>query len=170
MPLVWGDLGGVRQDARVLCVPAALFHKLRADHDAFRRFFDRSRADSPRPFDLTNVRVETLMVASPVTCAPDLSIQDAAHLMHDRRISCLCVCEDGKLTSIVTLRDLSGKALARGLPHDTPVSAVMTPDPHVLPPSAIGSDVLHMMMEHRLGHLPTSSWGMIWSVSSPRPI
>ena len=33
----------------------------------------------------------------------------------------------------------------------------MTPNPRVLGPSAIGSDVLHLMMEHRLGHLPVMS-------------
>ncbi len=151
-------------DSRLICIPTALFHKLRADHEAYRKFFDRTRTEANNAnsaFDLTRVQVETLMVANPVTCTPGMTIKNAAQKMRDAHISCLCVTNRKKLTGIVTIRDLSGKALAQGLPHDTPVSAVMTPDPRTLPPSAIGSDVLHMMMEHRLGHLPIVEGGKL---------
>ena len=149
------------KDTTLLCLPRDLFHKLRAEHEPFRRFFDRTRADSTqeaqRAFDLTNVRVETLMVASPITCPPSMTIQDAARLMRDSHISCLCVVENDALAGILTLRDLSNKALAEGLALDTPVRDLMTANPRTLPQSAIGSDVLHIMMEHRLAHLPIVS-------------
>ncbi|MCR9125827.1 MAG: DUF294 nucleotidyltransferase-like domain-containing protein [Rhodobacteraceae bacterium] len=149
------------QPSRLAIVPRALFNRLLAEEDAFRRFFDRSRADqreaAPRGLDLTRVRVETLMVAGPVTCTAEMPIREAAALMHTHRISCLCVLRETRLVGIVTLRDLVGKALAAGLAHDTPVSQVMTAAPRTLPPSAIGLDVLHTMMEHRLGHLPVVS-------------
>lgn len=150
------------QDSRLVCLPRDLFHKLRAEHEPFRRFFDRSRADTGRAsLDLTGVRVETLMMPNPVTCDETMTIRQAAQLMRERRISCLCVTSGAALNGILTLRDLSNKALADGLPHDTPVADVMTPSPRVLAPSAIGSDVLHMMMEHRLGHLPVVSAGRL---------
>ncbi|PJI84687.1 CBS domain-containing protein [Yoonia maricola] len=154
-----------QEDARLICIPPPVFHKLRADHKAYRRFFDRTReaetTDALSQFDLTRVQVETLMVPNPVTCAPTMTIQDAARKMQEDRISCLCVVEKKKLTGILTIRDLSGKALAQGLAHDTPVSEIMTPDPRVLSRSAIGSDVLHMMMEYRLGHLPIVEAGKL---------
>ncbi|EBA11935.1 DUF294 nucleotidyltransferase-like domain-containing protein [Roseobacter sp. CCS2] len=154
-----------QEDTRLICIPPTAFHKLRADHDAYRRFFDRSRetekTDALSGFDLTRVQVATLMVPNPVTCAPTMTIQDAAKKMQDKRISCLCVVAKKKLTGILTVRDLSGKALAQGLPPNTPVSDIMTPDPRVLSPSAIGSDVLHMMMEYRLGHLPIVEAGKL---------
>ncbi|WP_299402430.1 DUF294 nucleotidyltransferase-like domain-containing protein [uncultured Roseobacter sp.] len=153
------------EDSQLICLPRDLFHKLRAEHEPFHRFFDRSRsgeaAEALRAFDLTSVRVETLMVPSPLTCPPTMTVQAAAQLMRDRHISCLCVVENDALIGILTIRDLSGKALADGLVHDTPVSVVMTANPRVLPPSAIGSDVLHMMMEYRLGHLPVVSAGRL---------
>lgn len=152
-------------DCRLICIPPALFHRLRGDHEAYRRFFDRTRGaettDALRDFDLTRVQVETLMVADPVTCTPELTVREAAQKMRDARISCLCVTENDRLIGIVTVRDLSGKALAQGVPYDTPVSRIMTPDPRVLPPNAIGSDVLHMMMEYRLGHLPVVAAGKL---------
>ncbi|MEO0931409.1 MAG: DUF294 nucleotidyltransferase-like domain-containing protein, partial [Pseudomonadota bacterium] len=154
-----------QEDARLICIPPELFHKLRADHEPFRRFFDRSgkaeAKDALSDFDLTRVQVATLMMPNPVTCAPTMSVQKAAQKMASDHISCLCVVERKKLAGILTVRDLSGKALAAGLPHDTPVREIMTPDPRTLSPSAIGSDVLHMMMEYRLGHLPIVEAGKL---------
>ncbi|EPX80613.1 DUF294 nucleotidyltransferase-like domain-containing protein [Litoreibacter arenae] len=148
-------------DTRLLCLSPATFHQLREDHDAFARFFNRSRADAKPPSGLASVLVDRLMVAPPVTCPPDTTIREAAQMMRDRHISCLCICEGDVLTGIVTLRDLSGKGLADGLAYETPVQDIMTRDPRVLPPSALGSDVLHMMMEHRLGHLPIVASGKL---------
>jgi CBS domain-containing protein len=101
------------------------------------------------------------MAANPRTCPHDTTIVAAAKIMGEAHISCLCVTEREELVGILTIRDLSSRALAAELPHDTPVSEVMTANPRVLSPSAIGSDVLHMMMEHRLGHLPIVSAGKL---------
>ncbi|SFR59232.1 DUF294 nucleotidyltransferase-like domain-containing protein [Litoreibacter janthinus] len=153
------------EDSQLICLAPDLFHKLRAEHDPFRRFFDRTRSDetnvTSRKFDLTSIRVETLMAPDPATCAPTLTIQDAAKMMRERKISSLCVVEHGALVGILTLRDLANKALAEGLGYETPVGAVMTHAPRTLPPTAIGSDVLHLMMEYKLGHLPITSAGQL---------
>jgi CBS domain-containing protein len=145
-------------DTRLLLIPEALFHDLFATEPAFRRFFDRSgearSAGRARPADLTTIRVADLMAPSPVTCAPRTPLVEAARVMRDRRISCLCVTEDDRLVGIVTVRDFTNRALAAALPVDTPVAEIMTANPVTLPSSAIGSDVLHTMMERHLGHLP----------------
>ncbi|MEL6477837.1 MAG: DUF294 nucleotidyltransferase-like domain-containing protein [Pseudomonadota bacterium] len=150
---------------RLLLLPKETFDTLRATHEPFRRFFDRARRNeakaASRRHDLTQVRVETLMVSPPVTCPPSMTIREAAETMRDRRISCLCVTEGDRLIGIVTLRDLSGKALAEGLPYDRPVHEIMSGRLRTLPPTAIGSDVLHLMVEHHLGHLPIVSAGKL---------
>ncbi|MDV4145498.1 DUF294 nucleotidyltransferase-like domain-containing protein [Shimia sp. FJ5] len=139
----------------VLVLPPIPFYKLVEDHEVARKFFDRTRVEKPRGNDLATSRVETLMAHSPVTCAADASAQDAAILMRDKRISSVCICdESGALEGILTTRDLSGKVLANALPVATPVSEIMTPNPVTLAPSAIGSDVLHVMMERRISHIP----------------
>ena len=101
------------EDARLLCLPAALFDSLRAEQEPFRQFFDRNRtgarASADRKFDLTNVRVETLMIPDPVTCTPDTTLIKAAQAIRDHRISCLCVTEGDTLVGILTVRDLTGK-------------------------------------------------------------
>ncbi|MES0880562.1 DUF294 nucleotidyltransferase-like domain-containing protein [Roseibium sp. SCP14] len=139
----------------LLVLPPEIFHALIAEHKAFARFFDRARKPQTSNSSLATSRAETLMAANPFTCQPETSVQHAARQMRDKRVSSLCVTDtDETLKGIVTTRDLSGKILAEGLPVDTPVSKIMTEDPITLAPSAIGSDILHLMMERRIGHVP----------------
>ena len=146
----------------VLVLPPIPFYKLIEDHEVARKFFDRTRVDKPRGNDLATSRVETLMTHSPVTCAAEANVQDAAVLMRDKRISSVCICDtEGALSGIVTTRDLSGKVLANALPVTTPITEIMTPNPVTLAPSAIGSDVLHVMMERRISHIPIVETGKL---------
>ncbi|MEM9578624.1 MAG: DUF294 nucleotidyltransferase-like domain-containing protein [Pseudomonadota bacterium] len=145
------------QDSLLIRLPVPLFHTLRDEQAPFQRFFARStEAQKPasKQNTLAQVTVSSLMVPNPVTCRTDTTIVEAAKQMSERRISCLCVTDNDRLMGIVTLRDLVSKALAKRLSDTSPISSIMTPDPRFLSPTAIGSDVLHMMMEYRLGHLP----------------
>ncbi len=152
-------------DTRLLLIPPALFGTLFDNEPAFRKFFDRSgearSGKRARPADLTTIRLADLMAANPVTCAPRTPLVDAARLMRDRKISCLCVTEGDALAGIVTVRDFTNRALADALPIDTPVAEIMTANPVTLPSSAVGSDVLHTMMERRLGHIPIVDAGRL---------
>jgi CBS domain-containing protein len=146
----------------LLVLPPIPFYKLIEDHEVARKFFDRTRIEKPRGNDLATSRVETLMAHSPVTCPPDATVQDAAILMRDKGISSLCISAEGDtLTGILTTRDLSGKVLAKALPVTTPISDVMTRNPVTLAPTAIGSDVLHAMMEMKIGHIPIVEAGKL---------
>ena len=150
-----------RTDCTLLVLPAAEFHRLLTEEPAFARFFDRSRPQKPAKADLATTRVEELMAREPLTCAPDATVQMAARLMRDARVSSVCITEGDRLRGIATIRDLSGKVVADALPFATPIAEVMTADPLTLPPSAIGSDVLHMMMERRIGHVPVVAAGAL---------
>jgi CBS domain-containing protein len=148
-------------DSTLFLLPRADFAALIADHPAAARFFDRRRADpAPRP-GLATSRVADLMTAGPATCPADATARDAARLMRDRRISSVCVTEGDALAGIVTLRDLSGRIVGDALPVGTPLRDLMTPGPLTLPPSALGSDVLHLMMERRIGHVPIVDAGRL---------
>jgi CBS domain-containing protein len=142
------------QDSLLLLLPKADFETLMAAEPAVARFFDRRRAQARQGPDLATSRVSDLMAHPPLTCPPDTTVRDAAQAMAARHVSSICVAEGDRLLGIVTVRDLSGKVVGGGLPGDTPVAQVMTPHPVTLAPSAIGSDVLHQMMERRIGHVP----------------
>ena len=148
-------------DSLLLLLPRADFDALMKSQPKVARFFDRRRSDAARGNDLATTPVDSFMARRPLTCLPDTTVQQAARKMRDARISSLCVTEDQQLKGIVTTRDLTGRILAEGLPYDTPLSQVMTHDPLTLAPNAIGSDVLHAMMERHIGHIPIVEGGKL---------
>ena len=155
-----------RTGCKLLLLPAADFHALRQAEPAVARFFERgeARRAPERPAALAAARLADLMTRGPLTCAPDTPATEAARMMQEAGISCLLVTEGERLTGIVTIRDLSGRVLGRGLPPATPVAQVMTPDPLTLPPSALGTDVLHLIMERRIGHVPVVEGGRLLGI------
>ncbi len=76
-----------------------LAYRLRQSEPSWRR----------RPID--QIPVSVLMVADPITIAPDTTIRDVARLMVNEGVSSLPVVEDGTLIGIVTKSDLMRSAL-----------------------------------------------------------
>ena len=111
--------------------------------------------------DLTVLPVERLMTRNPETCLPETPIRQAARQLAEWRCSSFCVVEAGGFCGIVTVRDMNAKVVAGGADPALPVAGIMTPDPVTLPPSALGLDVLHMMMERRIGHVPIVEAGQL---------
>ena len=167
--LMRGGLTGTNaravSEGELLLLPTDDFRALIAANEGARRFFARSRAreaaDAARPVALTETRVDRLMASDPVTCTVDTMIVDAARLMRSHRISALGITDGERLAGIVTLHDINNRVVAEGLDPSRPVRQIMTANPETLPPSAIGSDVLHMMMERRFGHVPVVDNGKL---------
>ncbi len=143
------------EETRLLMLPADEFHDLIQTSPSFARFFARSRAATREtPGNLATQKVGDLMARNPITVDPETSIQEAAGMMRDTRVSCLAVTGgDQQLLGIVTLRDMATKAVASALPGETAVQQIMSPDPACLSPSALGSDLLHVMLERKVGHV-----------------
>jgi CBS domain-containing protein len=146
---------------QLLVLPPEEFRRLTGDFAAFARFFDRTRPAEGKRSDLTTLLVTDLMAADPVTCSPDTPIVEVARTMRDRGISCLGVVDGERLIGIVTARDLANRAVAEAMEVTRPVRDVMTERPAALPPTALGSDVLHVMLERRVGHLPIAENGRL---------
>ncbi len=139
----------------LLVLPRGLVSGLIAEFQSVARFFDRANRPQARLNDLATSLAETLMARNPISCRPETTVQEAARMMRQRRVSSLCVTDPTDvLVGIVTTRDLAGKVLAEGLSAETPVAQIMSEQPVTLAPTALGSDILHLMMERRIGHLP----------------
>ncbi|WP_415401042.1 DUF294 nucleotidyltransferase-like domain-containing protein [Tateyamaria sp. SN3-11] len=152
------------QPTHLIRVPADVFHALIAAHPKVARFFDRRRPARVDAKDLTVLPVDQLMSRGPVTCTPDTPIRTAAQLMAQRHISSICVTAPDGFRGIVTVRDMNGKVVATGADSSAPVAQIMTPDPLTLPPHALGMDVLHMMMERSIGHVPIVEDGRLLGI------
>ncbi|WP_050528723.1 DUF294 nucleotidyltransferase-like domain-containing protein [Pseudorhodobacter aquimaris] len=142
------------EETVALVLPTADFKRLIANSPAFSRFFSRGRTSEGRGADLTTQKVADLMARKPVTADPDVSIRNAAAKMRDHHVSSLGIVEDGVFQGIVTTRDMTNKVMAIGLDPNSPVAGIMTRDPVTLSPDDLGSDILHIMLERRIGHLP----------------
>jgi CBS domain-containing protein len=149
------------EESRLLRIPAASFHALLADHPRVMRFFDRTRPARTRRQDITTMALADLMTREPLTCTPDTPLIEAARKMRDLHVSCIIAAEEGALRGILTTGDITSRAVAEGLPLDTPVARVMTADPVALPPGALVADVLHSMVEKGFTHMPVVEGGKL---------
>jgi CBS domain-containing protein len=94
---------------------------------------ERQREPSAIPGDVLREPIGTLCTRDAVTVASDAPIRDAIRTMQEHRIGSVIVVDDGRLTGIVTERDVLMKVAGREeLTIDQPVSTIMTPDPETL--------------------------------------
>ena len=138
----------------IMVLPAATLFGLIEAHATVAKFFQRRRPARSDGKDLSTMPVERLMTPEPVTCTPDTPIREAARQMQGRRISSICVSDAGRFSGIVTLRDMNARVIVEGSDPLGPVSSIMTKAPLTFGPKALVTDVLHLMVERRIGHIP----------------
>jgi len=81
------------------------------------------------------MRVEDVVPRAPVTVTPDCAIQRAAQVMEANGVGTVAVVDGQRLVGIVTDRDIVRRAVARGVPGDARIDAIMS-----APVVTIGSD------------------------------
>lgn len=154
------------EGAVVLMLPRAEVTRLIAEHRAVARFFDRGRGPLDRGADVAMLKVGELLSGRPLGCAPETPIIEAARLMRDAAASSIGITEGGRLIGLATIRDMSNRVVAEGRDMRRPVAEVMTPDPITLAPTALGYDVLNIMLERRISHLPVVAQGRFMGMIS----
>ena len=148
------------------------FHQLCQDHSAFKRFFEPvgserlkgavDNNDSQDPHNTTGLMapISALINRSPITIAETETVQQAARLMTEQRVSSLLVLDDRqKLVGIITDRDLRSRVLAAGMAVDQPVSEAMTTSPLTVDVRSYTYQALHTMLSHGYHHLPVMKDG-----------
>ena len=110
------------------------------------------------------MRAGTLMTAYPVTVTPQTTVAEALDLMRDMDIRHLPVVDGGALVGMLSDRDLAylnvGGLLtdqgAEGVRRKlaTPVIKLMRPDVICVEPETDLSDVVELLIEHKIGAVP----------------
>jgi len=131
------------------------------------RYLARSLLGRPKPgpvvaadvsgFDLAQQPVRALIRGRPVICEPGVSLRDAADRMADAGASSVLVRLGGDEFGIVTDQDLRSRVVAKALSVDTPVSRAMTTPVVTVGPEQNGADVLLLMLDHGIRHVPVLS-------------
>ena len=158
------------EDVLAYRIPAAVFERL-MEVAAFREFFlldlgDRLRRSAalqapPLGLDLGQP-ARALASRDPVAIAPGATVGEAARVMRDRGVSSVLVGPgpDGILTD----RDLRSRVLAEGRGPETKVAGVMSAPVAMLAADASLFDVLLLMLDRRVHHVPLAEGGRVVGV------
>lgn len=146
------------QDGELVIIPVDLFDKLVRRFPEFATRFHRNLDPRPKAptHDASSQLLEEIMTRHPASCESHETIEYAAKLMRDKRISSLCILEGTTLSGILTVRDISNKVVAEGRANSLAVNEIMTPNPITLPQTAFVSDAMHKMVEARISHIPVT--------------
>ncbi len=93
---------------------------------------------------------------NPLMLPPGTSVMQAARHMHTQGVSAVLVTEgDANLVGIFTERDAISRVLAAGRdPVATTLAEVMTNNPETITPQHTAPEVLRLMQDARVRHLP----------------
>ena len=72
------------------------------------------------------MKIKQAMTSEVRVASPDQTIREAAQLMAELDAGALPVAENDRLVGMITDRDIAVRAVAEGLPTDTPISEIMS--------------------------------------------
>ena len=98
--------------------------------------------------------VQEAMTSNPTAITPDTTVQEAARLMKSDDVGALPIVEDGRLTCVVTDRDLAIRGVAEGLAAETPVSELASKNVVTIDPQQSLEEAARLMAEHQVRRLP----------------
>ena len=102
-----------------------------------------------------------------VTISADAPITDLVRVLGEKNIGAAVVSSDGTtVEGIVSERDVV-RLLVRGADALTaPISTIMTPEVTTCTPGATIDEIMHLMTEHRIRHVPVLADGQLIGIVS----
>ena len=98
--------------------------------------------------------VKDVMNRNVITGTPDLTVKNAAEIMHNYRIGSLVVLENNSLKGIVTESNIL-KAVSTGMdPEKTYINELMTTNVMTIGPDETVENAIRMMMDYKIKKLP----------------
>lgn len=148
------------EDGLVYWLEAPAFHHCRYQYKNvdifFQRLFSRRlyQYREQQQSSRFTLKISDIIQQRKIAISPDQSVQQAAKLMSEHRVSSLLVEEDSSLVGIITDRDLRNRVLANGWPASTEVRQAMTVSPHTIDKHAYLYEAVQKMSQFNIHHLP----------------
>lgn len=158
------------EDGLVYFLPQKSFDSLRHQYKNFDLFFQRlfSRRlhlyQSNQQQNTSTLKVADLVTRRKISIDCGQTVQQAALLMTEQRVSCLLIEQDEQLVGILTDRDLRSRVLAKNLPATTTVNAVMTKTPQSIDSHQFAFEAIQQMSQYNIHHLPVEEQGKVIGV------
>jgi CBS domain-containing protein len=100
-------------------------------------------------------RIREIMTSNPSTIESDKSVADAARIMKQEDAGVVPVTENGRLTGMVTDRDIAIRVVAEGKnAQSTPVREVASKNLVTVDPQQDLDEALRLMAKHQVRRLP----------------
>lgn len=152
----------VIEDALIYRLPDEAYLALRRSNRSFDRYFSSQRSRRLRRAERVDsspnamlAPVSSVMTRDLLTVAEHSNVHQVAVAMAERRVSSAFVVNaDGKLTGIVTDRDLRTRVLAEGRDIRCDIRDVMTPDPEAIDAGDSLFATTLLMTQRGFHHLP----------------
>ncbi len=102
-----------------------------------------------------------------ITIGPDATVRQLVSLLAEHNVGALIVSGDGStVEGIVSERDVVRRLLSENALLDGPVHAIMTASVRTCEPGASLDDLIVMMTEHRIRHVPVVADGRLTGIIS----
>src|SRR5947207_4715249 len=99
--------------------------------------------------------IRKVMTSNPSTIEPDKNVVEAARIMKQEDAGVVPVTENGRLTGMVTDRDIAIRVVAEGKdPQSTTVQEVASKNLVTLDPEQDLDEALRLMAQHQVRRLP----------------
>ena len=116
------------------------------------------------------MQVQDVMTQATITETPEDSLRSAAERMWRQQTGSLLITEDGRLTGIITERDVL-RAVALGAdPDRSSVDEAMTTNVFTVPPDMLLQDAAREMAVRWIRHLPVVAGDEVLGVVSMRDV
>ncbi|MFQ3230532.1 DUF294 nucleotidyltransferase-like domain-containing protein [Reinekea sp.] len=157
------------EDSLVYRLPHEFFTRLLKSQAKVRYFFEKLvsyRASSSLEVtqsDRIEVQhtqpVESLLQNKLIACSEFDTIQQAASIMRDNKVSCLLLMESDQLVGIVTDRDLRNRVVAKGVDISLSVNQIATMSPTTISFESAVLEAQLLMSNTGIHHLPVMKNG-----------
>ena len=98
--------------------------------------------------------VKDIMTENVVSISIDDSVFEAANLMNSNQVGCLVIMNEEEPIGIVTERDIVRRVVAKKLPLETKISAVMSKSLITIGPDASLKEAARVMSSYKIRRLP----------------
>ncbi len=160
------------KDSLLYCIPESIFYDFYERYDEFSDFMEDEDATRLKhavetnhqqdTSELNSSKVKTLLNREAVMINKDETIQSAAKIMSEEKVSSVLITKPSSpedelcngFIGIITDRDLCTKVLAKGLSFETPVSEIMSTEIIALDHNAYVFEAMLIMLRHNIHHLP----------------
>lgn len=115
---------------------------------------DEPNAAAGEALNLLATPIRNLIKRAPISLPPSTSIQAAATLMQDMKVSSVLLMEQGHLFGLITDRDLRNRVIAQGLDIQRPVADIATLAPLTVDAHSAAFETLLLMARHNIHHVP----------------